>query len=1312
MTLSKPATATGVSNLTIGTGSSINADGVFINARYVDINEPINVGRSGNESLSLPASLDNIIAQDQSNYANGILSTTAGDAPGYYTLPSTTVSGGDTPITAQYDALTGQIVVSQVSAASGGFISLDGAIMSTSTFGEINVSSGLGQVTVDNQTSYPIVISDVSASKSSGSTSLSGVDIIDTNQPAATEQTLYVYQPGNIINEYQGTAGQTEQQLQQGSPAAVIQGNSTSYTPEAGLRWEWQLQTTMQQPNLSPGSSSSAGWGFDLTDVNGLTANNPWYFLTTPNGGVYDGTSQPTGWAVVDPGLPAFQETISGAVTNSTPFTIFYHNGDYGFQQTNPPQSDSSGTIDPWTYLYALQAELTLTESVKADNPFGIDFSGPSQASINITSDTPVILGGNIANAAGSTTISAPSITQSPSATLTSDNLTLTSTGGVGTSAQPLDVSLTSGGMLNVQAGSQGAYLNLGSGALIGQVAAGNATSGYGNVVLGAIDGLGAAPGLPSGTVNVTGANVTLSSSEGAIGSSAAPLTIQAQGTASATALGDIDLIQPSGDLHVGQIASSSGNVYLDVPSGSIVDGTGTTWLSVVDSTQSQQIWSNLSLTNPTAAENQAVTTFENTVDANYAEYWGLLDNSSVQGGVFTLNLQAVALYTGEATAALNVANPTAAQVQAYAGSQYQSLVNFFAQTLSPDWLTLPEFQAYDPSFQSVATAQQVANLESNAGWTTSELMNPVADVAVDPQAGTLVGLTIPNISGVNVTLVTGGSIGQSAASITIPLADIQSGNLTAAQQQALADATAPGDIRITSAGVVVSPAAQVLISATGALTATSGGSLTVQSTAPDITVNQVTAGGPVSITAPESILSTGSGTQITSSGSTTLKAGTGTLGTTTSPLTVKSGGPLYPYAPPGNSHLQVNGLSAIPVALNAVEGQPLSSAVGSPPVVANFADYAANGNVAEFTATINWGDGTPGTTGIITYNATTQQFAVESSTDHVYITTDNYTVTVTIQDTLYSTSVVADSTAAIQVAELELDPSTPGGLMLAIGGTTGSDNIVVGPGAALGQTMVTVNGSVLGPFSPTTRTVIFGQGGNDHYEVDAPLSVPVFVNANNTGANSLTVVGDGATDAFTVSSNSITVASSLSSNAPQPITFQNVQSLTIDGGSGTDLVAIDDTAPSPSTTVNTGTGSDTVSIEATSSPLVVNAQMGTATINVQSIDAPASINTGISNDAINVSSTAPAPGGVLSGIAATLTIDGGAGNTLNISDAGNSSASTSTLTATTFGSSTFAPGGSVAYTGLGALNIAMGSGGNVFTVAGTAPGTMTTIAS
>ena len=119
VTLSNPATVTGNESLAVGTGGSINADDVFINALYVDIDEPINVGQSSNWSVSLPSSLNSNIAEDQSNYAAGIYSTVAGDPQGYYTLPVSTVSPGDTLITAQYDAITQQIIVNDASTPPG-----------------------------------------------------------------------------------------------------------------------------------------------------------------------------------------------------------------------------------------------------------------------------------------------------------------------------------------------------------------------------------------------------------------------------------------------------------------------------------------------------------------------------------------------------------------------------------------------------------------------------------------------------------------------------------------------------------------------------------------------------------------------------------------------------------------------------------------------------------------------------------------------------------------------------------------------------------------------------------------------------------------------------------------------------------------------------------------------------------------------------------------------------------------------------------------------------------------------------------------
>ncbi len=123
----------------------------------------------------------------------------------------------------------------------------------------------------------------------------------------------------------------------------------------------------------------------------------------------------------------------------------------------------------------------------------------------------------------------------------------------------------------------------------------------------------------------------------------------------------------------------------------------------------------------------------------------------------------------------------------------------------------------FDPDFSYQATATQIANFENNATWTTDELTNTVARVAVDPAAGTPVGILTPNIAGVNVTLIAGGSIGQISSTITIPTATLEAGTLTAAQATALADASATGDvIVVTGTGIVVTPAEQIFISATG----------------------------------------------------------------------------------------------------------------------------------------------------------------------------------------------------------------------------------------------------------------------------------------------------------------------------------------------------------------------------------------------------------------------------------------------------------------------------------------------------------------
>ncbi len=274
--------------------------------------------------------------------------------------------------------------------------------------------------------------------------------------------------------------------------------------------------------------------------------------------------------------------------------------------------------------------------------------------------------------------------------------------GMVGSADAPLDVQTTAGGILNVQAGNQGVYLNLGSAAQIGQVTAGSALSGYGDVVLSATGDLNPASGLPAGTINVTGDNITLSSTQGGIGLTA-PLDLSANGTLlgdggimggalTASALNNISVQQDTGDLIINTISSIAGDVVVDVTNGGILDARSQTPAQVLSESQIEQVWANLQLRNddgtmntPSSAQlsdDHTIAVFENQVDVNYLQYWQLLGNGTVQNGTYSLNStgtagqMALQLFRPRTVAALEAADnnsnpadasPSDAQIEAYA---------------------------------------------------------------------------------------------------------------------------------------------------------------------------------------------------------------------------------------------------------------------------------------------------------------------------------------------------------------------------------------------------------------------------------------------------------------------------------------------------------------------------------------------------------------------------------------------------------------------------------------------------------------------
>jgi hypothetical protein len=1065
---------------TFGTPGLIKAFGgpVAIKANIININGTIETGRPNSWSVELPQSLmaaattsqvlDHFdvsyrlvfgvpvldittvyrtdvtgggeIARYQTQYDTGqqSLLTGAHNATAYEALAptltlqtTTTANSSDKKVEVTYNALTKTITTSDVNASSGGgFVLLDGKIINTGPTANamINVNGGLGQVGIDNLTGLPIAINDVNnGSTVDGQPIVSTVRIIDRLQPIATNTTTYYYTPGVGMTVYKTSngavpvAGVTPIYAQTGSASA-------QYVPVEGARFQWQQQTQVQRDIIwgtnTDGSPKGliddiTPWRFTSLQAGG----NPWYFVAA-NGSLV-GNDQAQGSVIIDVASKntVFKETMGAQVTNS--YNLFHGYGgcggvdsicNYGFRESTNYQFPNPGFAS-WNYDFILGAKLTLTSSVKADNPFGINFFGNATASLNIASNAGVSLNGNITNPSGKTTISVTSgaLTQAPTSVFQTGDLAITVAGGIGSVSQPLTAIMSSGTAVRVQSGTQApaggvasannTYLKFNSGALIDKVAAGTVQTGYADVTISAVGDLERATRHADGSamgvndVNLSGSNIALTSQFGGVGSATDPLVMSANYTTNAsgsitggvvtvTAVGDVGLTQVAGfnapdqvDLRVGSIVTN-GDVYLKIVNGALVDASGKTGSSTLSDTQVAQNSQRLHLTLADGAAQNAIdtgiTSFENLYDRSYVSYFSLTANGAVSGGaqvdpadlaaavsayrplaeaaqieaarqqgqnfagtaltvltdaqvldyaatlnakngVFVLDAAKLALYRPLAAAALKIAAPTDAQVQAYANAQYQTYATVFERGSGTNWSAQAQFatQQDNFAFHLDPGGSLAQSLTSGSVWDPKQL---IADINQTPIA---VGNTAATVAGRRVSVeATGGGIGQTAAAVSITLDDLRAGTLSPEQKKALAGA-APGAVVAVAAdgteyptdnlpagvaitGIRISQAAPVFVSASSTVNGKADTDIYIQATGTPFAAGQTLrigsmfAPGNINLVAGSGIVAstepTVAAARIIAGGDLSLltdSAGSGSIGDQSTPLTYSAGGRL-----------------------------------------------------------------------------------------------------------------------------------------------------------------------------------------------------------------------------------------------------------------------------------------------------------------------------------------------------------------------------------------------------------------------------------
>lgn len=906
------------------TDSSLNAAEIAVQALYIDIDSPVTVGHPTNWTVNVSPAIQQWIASLPPG-TQGLINIPEsfnGQSLVTLTQDGITITDSSQPVvnignlySAQYNTLTGQIVVPNINASGGGFALFYGGIINTNDYqgtspctnasspqcGSITVNDGFGQVMVNNPTNLPVAIQDINT----GYGTPGEVVFMDTLKPLANGTPLttwYVDQQGTGVSIYTNQNGATTlAQAETGQLADQVGSvgwtpglTSTSYTPKNGEAVQWTDQAVVQ--------------GF-CWFYSSCTSSPFWSFVT-------NWQQNPTSSA--DPNLLSDGLTVTniGASQNAA------------FAQTiSMPIIQQNG--------FNATAELDVLNSVKADNPITINFVGNPSGAININSSGSVALNGNLTNPSGNTDIYANgSITQTPGAGIVSQGLFLYGSQGIGGMpivnasgavigfSTPLNAQLT-GGQLNAIAGSQGIDLAFDSPVTIGYVASDD-SSGYGNVSISAQGNISA--GSLYGLPNITGQSITLSSAQGGVGTSSAPLVLDQQaigqaglstGAVNVSALNDIDLEDVGGNLVVGTIASTAGNVAVEVSDGSLLDASGTTSAQTLSASQLQGVWQALNLVGTQAqqqnVQNKSVVPFQNLVDANYQQYWQLLDNGSVNSsGQFILNDTAVTLDAFEAQAAAAGFGSDAQAAQTYANSKYQSLVQFFntnfevcsGTTCNNDWQNQAEFQKFDPGFSYTASAAQAAALTANGTYdNTGQLIDAVNASALRPAGGTPVGSSIPNISGNTVTLCASQGIGSLGAAVTISYSDLFNGTLSSSQVAALAAAVTPGDVSLVlnNTGTAidnleVTQTQPLFLQASGAVTATSQGSIYLQANG-NLNIAKITGAGDVRLLANGSLLNDAAvglpAVTTTNNGNLTLVAGSGSLGAANAPLTLNVSGAL-----------------------------------------------------------------------------------------------------------------------------------------------------------------------------------------------------------------------------------------------------------------------------------------------------------------------------------------------------------------------------------------------------------------------------------
>ncbi|QDP25202.1 leukotoxin LktA family filamentous adhesin [Bradyrhizobium cosmicum] len=626
---------------------------IIISAGVINVNGLIQSGTSSNYSVDIGSGVLSAInglktsnngadfAQAQANARNG----------SYYdiTAAATTQFSSDIKIGVKYNALTDQIMVNGVVQGSGGYVYLNGKIISTSTDGTsqgtIAVKGGAGTINVNNTTGLQLVTNTINTGVSAPSV----IQIVDQLQQ---QTTWYVYNPsasgGQQVSTYRTNGVNASQYT--GSMLTGLSGTAgIQYAVKPNMYYQWVDTATLDRPTTS--TQFDYGWhytpnasGDNWTRTVSLVEN----VMQATGGGGNTGQLQTAN----------FQEVVTA--------TGSYHGG--GYNTSAGLCCGADGHYEWYQQIYD-HLTLTLTNTVKASNPINIQFSGGGVSTVNVSSNSGIVINGPINNLSGDTTVIATgansAITSGAGANnpmISGKNATLSADGGIGTrgtNGVPVQVQVYGGSLKADTIDRDIAIAATGSLSIDHVRANASGATPQGSVFISATGDINSAAPYNVANPVVVGKNIEINSSGGAIGATSSvvngattltninPLVIQATGTVqaggtvdggvldSASATGTY-IVQSKGDLRLGTIQSSGGPVFLEAAGSdnnpaSILNGRPAAGISAAESAHLQAVWDNLGLLNGNPAT-AAVNSYQSMVTAAYNDYFQLKNIAFANG--------------------------------------------------------------------------------------------------------------------------------------------------------------------------------------------------------------------------------------------------------------------------------------------------------------------------------------------------------------------------------------------------------------------------------------------------------------------------------------------------------------------------------------------------------------------------------------------------------------------------------------------------------------------------------------------------------